>query len=486
MALTQPPYTWTGSVTFKVNSVVPAGTIWDVLVDKSLTVLHSITGPGTLPKQNAQSLTYFSMIDFLQGIMRDHYSGTVEVGSISGHRYKEMHDCESPNWRKRIADGEIINNPVVNSKVSTQVRYERHANNRIRYSPLIAASWGNYHDYVNGSWLTNPSITFLPPTVEDIEDVILEHVGISRPFSFHDAKQTAINSAFGEINSGTFNYLEEMGEGKETVLYIASVFSRIASLMKAVKRGQFKGIVPKTHARVMKLARNRARRNGTLPSVEYGKIVLDYTTQAWMELRFAIRPLMYSVEDAIELHQEGLRSQTGRTTVNGQSREVSNDYRSASSAGNNVRITKKTKIVFNRHARCGILLQIDAVIADMRTLGFTNLAGTAWELTFLSWAADYFVNLDGLLYHLTPDIGVQKLAAWSSTNDTYDIVTTITQHDDTTGELLDTLHIVTSKEVYQREPVSKPSLITIDVNIDVTKLADLGALFYGILRSGKK
>jgi hypothetical protein len=124
---------------------------------------------------------------------------------------------------------------------------------------------------------------------------------------------------------------------------------------------------------------------------------------------------------------------------------------------------------------------MDVEVSDMRQLGFTNLAGTAWELTFLSWAADYFVNLDGLLYHLTPDIGVQQLAAWASTNDKINVVTRMVRKDSVTGELIDTVRVESVIETYHREPVDQPSFVELDINIDVAKLLDLGALFKGLL-----
>jgi hypothetical protein len=113
----------------------------------------------------------------------------------------------------------------------------------------------------------------------------------------------------------------------------------------------------------------------------------------------------------------------------------------------------------------------------MRTLGFTNIAGTAWELTFLSWAVDYFINLDGLLYHLTPDIGVNQLAAWSGTDDDIKITTQVHRYSANDNTLLDTVTYVTNKNVYKREPVTSPSYLTLDINLDIYKLTDLAALF---------
>jgi hypothetical protein len=296
----------------------------------------------------------------------------------------------------------------------------------------------------------------------------------------------AINKAYGNINSGSFSYLEEIGESKETVAYFASVFERIASMVKAVKRGKWKEIVPKTYNKAKRQARRAAKRNGTTFAYEYSKATADFLSDAWLELRFAIRPLIYSAEDAIKLYNEGLDAKHGRIVSNHGEKDRFIDSNVSISEVDGIKTIRKYQVSSDRLAIGGVLLDVDTSPATLRELGFTNLAGAAWELLFLSWAADYFVDLSGLLYHLTPNVGVTPLTAWGSTRDFIKVTTEIRRYQVSDNLPIDTVKYITHIERYNRVPVTTPGFINIDVNLDIHKIADLAALYNALRRDSAK
>jgi len=480
---TVPGQKWTIESSFQVISYSngwPTAGYWDVLIGHSYGETSTITNFTSNAGQHAQHKANF--LSSLNELLKEQdFSGTSTVEMLSSYKDSEISDVPTHNFKKKFSDGQVINNPVYHRKTDFKVERSLHASLTRKYTGTVQYGYGQNDLKCLGA--LNPEyIEVLPPTDVEIENIRTEHLDISH-VGFLDIKQTAINAAFGKVNKGAFAYLEELGEGAETVQYIASVFSRIGSMFKAVRRGHWKGVVPRTYKAAVKRAKARSKQNGTSYEKELGLAILDFSANAWMELRFAIRPLMFSVEDAIKLHQEGIGEHSGRSVQNYRLMGVGADSSTTEVEFSDYTTTTTTIVETHRTATAGVLINILASVAKMRTLGFTNIAGTFWELTFLSWAADYFANLDGLLYHLTPDIGVDVLTAWSGTLDEIKVSTIVVRRANTDNRVLDIVEYSTTNDVYLREPIDGPSLITLDVDLDVYKLADLGALFYGLLRS---
>jgi hypothetical protein len=254
-------------------------------------------------------------------------------------------------------------------------------------------------------------------------------------------------------------------------------------MFKAIKRVKFREFAPKTYKRLRRKAKYLARKNSTTVELEEARLAMDFLSSAWMELRFAVRPLVISAEDAIKLHNEGLKAKKERFSVTrteyGFHKHSAYDVK----VEGNVRSVTVTKWDTKRKATAGVILKPDTSLATMRELGFTNLAGTAWELTFLSWAIGYFVDVSGLLYYMTPNVGISPLAAWSTTKDSITAVTNVKRYDATTGIHLDTAEYTATKEVYHRHPIDGPGFLEIAIDIDLHKAIDLIALLNGVQRS---
>jgi len=408
---------------------------------------------------------------------------TVSMAYISTYKSATISDVLTDNYKKRINNGEIINNPVLND--TFHLKHNRRRAKQLQPSTTTVQLEHKTGFYPNDYFLTGsttPGDPLIRPLNEDeLLGIIAQHQGVEFD-SPTDIKQLAINKAFGRVNSGSYEYLVELGEGRETVAYISTVFRRMFSMFKAVKRGKLKGVLPKTYKRAKRRAKARSIRFGTSYERELDLAVIHFTAQAWMELRFAIRPLVYSVEDAISLYNEGLKKESGRTTEAVVQKGICQDLVETESTVDGI-LTKTSFSTFaTRKAVGGVFVNIDATLASMRQLGFTDLGGTLWELTFLSWAADYFGNLDGLFYHLSPKIGVEVNGAWASTLDHIHCVSRITQYNAGNGKWLSETEISSVRQLYHRHPVTGPSNFVIDVDLDIYKLADLAALYLGLKR----
>jgi hypothetical protein len=410
--------------------------------------------------------------------------GTTEESSyLSTRDFREIHDVKTPNFKKRINAGEVINNPCDNFKVKQWCFYKHH--------PALPTPIPSVVNNQNTATFLDGQISMpnVPMPVPPSDTAVGLEWSQQRSVSHQDTRPVldiAINKAYGNINSGSFSYLEEIGESKETVAYFASVFERIASMVKAVKRGKWKEIVPKTYNKAKRQARRAAKRNGTTFAYEYSKATADFLSDAWLELRFAIRPLIYSAEDAIKLYNEGLDAKHGRIVSNHGEKDRFIDSNVSISEVDGIKTIRKYQVSSDRLAIGGVLLDVDTSPATLRELGFTNLAGAAWELLFLSWAADYFVDLSGLLYHLTPNVGVTPLTAWGSTRDFIKVTTEIRRYQVSDNLPIDTVKYITHIERYNRVPVTTPGFINIDVNLDIHKIADLAALYNALRRDSAK
>lgn len=470
-----------------VVSASPSGSIFDLMIGASATVSKTFapytSGNLTAP---ARAEALGQLVDNIN----DSLSAIVAIGdTVEIYRTRdasEIHDVPTVKYFDRIAGGEVINNPVLNDKIITELshRVAKMPTSDIEPFVQIASGIWGPNKLLGTGRAVSGSFNYPPFSEQEILGW-LDYHHTSSDQSFFDSKQVSIDQAFGEINSGAYNYLEELGEAPETMKYIVTVMQRIADMFKLVKRGEFKTVLPRIHKRVVSKAKRQARQNGTHWKKEYAEIATSFISSAYMELRFAIRPMLYSIEDAVELHKEGLKAHAGRTTVNSRVSSYGSDHTNQSYTDGDLRVEVIHHLETERDATAGVLLEIHAAVANARMLGLTNIAGTAWELTFLSWAADYFLSTDGLLYHLTPDIGVTNLAAWSGTKDKHVIETTVNRYRASTDELLDTLTILSTRDIYQRHPVHEPGYIQLNVNLDVYKIADLASLFLGLRNSYK-
>jgi len=390
-------------------------------------------------------------------------------------------DNPTKGFHKIIASGGIVNTAVHNQKRETRAFYSNNVEPKM-VTAYVTPSNGNYTSRLSGVRAIGTTISnILPPTEADLYDV--DAAAFSVMSNIASGRQSAVNSAFGKLNSGSYEYLVELAELPETLGYLTSSFKRIASMMKSIKRGKFKDFAPRTDRKLQRKAKRLAKEHGTTTAFQRKKLIVDFSLDAWMELRFGIRPLLYGVSSAIDHYNEKVGKLTDRITVNHRDRIPFTGATTTTTIDNSVRMDVIDEWHGTEVACAGILAKVDATTATLRNLGFTNVGGALWELTFASWAVDYFVSIDALIYHFTPNIGIYPLASWSSSKREINFTRTVRRSDAIDGKLIDVTTYRCVHESYQRDPDGKPGFISLDVNLDDPRLLDLIGLFRGLYKS---
>lgn len=377
----------------------------------------------------------------------------VPVTALSGDDYHYMEDVVVPGFRKRINAGEILNNPMLQE--------DRYYFSVPQAAQNVSAwhSIGSWYDgWPNPEWGTQ----WYDVTVT-LKGVGLRLIPEQLPVLKKEeqtATLDAIASAYEKLQSAELNVALMVAEGNETLAYIRQLCRRIMRLIElATNRKTLAQVATKTWRRLRKLHKNY--------SWEAKGIA-----EAWLEVRYAIRPLMYDIAEAIEYFEKGNKRTGKRTTF--RSRKVSEDSYDSTTTVNGA--TLKLTITTTTTARAGVLAE-RTLTSAMADFGFLNLAGVAWEKIKWSFILDWIINVSGLLYHLNPTATWNQLAGWCKT-------TTLMSYSGTmsvmTPDGMKSVPIVGTHRLCYRDPVSGPPLTFISVNFDTFKFIDLIALARGL------
>lgn len=212
-----------------------------------------------------------------------------------------------------------------------------------------------------------------------------------------------LNKIKGEKwNLGTF-----LGELPETQKYMRSAVKEVVSLYSSLKKGNMKSI-----KRLAKRGRAYLKKRGIR------KVVFETSSKAssrWMEWRYAISPIVYDLDDMLSyLHRSSTRPLISRVA--------------AGSRGNHSEISKllyKESFGVKQYAHFATVqkVQVRAMCyfsvhpkaEAFKQLGLINLGAILWELTPLSFVADWFLPVGDFIGHLDALAGVDVLSSTSST-----------------------------------------------------------------------
>lgn len=187
----------------------------------------------------------------------------------------------------------------------------------------------------------------------------------------YDAGMTT--ELLAEANSGTLDLLTSVVEFPETVRSLYDLIMRCLNMYKDAKLRAFR-----LYDKVKK---------GQNQSAKTLRDTMDAITEVWMTYRYAIMPNVYMIEDIYETIYKKLHSfirfrKTIRTDL-----EVSGPSGFTASGSFNV-------------AHRGLikrLIELNVALPKVKHLMLANIAVTAWELTPLSFVADWFLNIGDCL-----------------------------------------------------------------------------------------
>jgi hypothetical protein len=354
----------------------------------------------------------------------------------------------TPRFRERINAGEIINNPMdieynyvyntprgVKSAQPIQVYRKTDGpapNNWKQFNATVSYS---YNGYVAG---------FTPSMFPDCSS------------QGSNAELDAISNVYGKLQSAELDVALMAAEGKETLSYIRQLCRRIMRLIALA-----------TNRRTLAAAARNTWRRLRSRNANYAWEAKGIA-EAWLEVRYAIRPLMYDIADAIEYFNKG-NKRTGKRTTFRSTVSVSDTQQTVSTIGS---MTLTLDLAVNTVARAGVLAD-RALTSKVADFGFLNLAGVAWEKVKFSYILDWIINISGILYRLNPTATWVEKAAWVKVTQSVSFSGTLTL-DSPDGII--SVPIMGSRRSVHRAPVSGPPLTFISVNLDTFKMLDLIAL----------
>lgn len=373
---------------------------------------------------------------------KDYYTTqSASMTADSSTESKTMNDVVTPNFLSRIKRGEIINNAmdstteIVTAPVATP--FHRKTVNKWANDTLHGDTW-------DGSWaMTSESLgTFKTPgsvTMASIESLV----------------DKAVTDAHANASSAELSLLMVAAEGRKTVDSLASIMYRVLKIAKALKKAEF----------------------------SYLKRELSWKNlqERYMELRYAIRPLVYDAQGLCNALEAEKLAKSMRATARGFASDTwtdSDSYTTTSYYGATMTVNRKWTCVVD--IRAGVLTDVE--LSHLSIWGMDQALETMWELVPLSFVLDWFIDVGNTIAAWTPSAGVKELASWVS-------ITRVITSENWLGSIENTSSFdhwdefswsgkKTRVEVH-KERRTNPNLSfwpSVNIQLDALKIADLAII----------
>lgn len=296
-------------------------------------------------------------------------------GNVIGESEAVM-DCITPHFKKLRAEGKIIINPFSSVRIT-------------RTHVGKTSSW---------RW---PYNAYFAPTATigfNVSDPISLRFGNlsddnGKTPGSPDGAGFAITDAFSKVQAPDALTLVTLGEFHQTL-------SMIAGPIQILRRKS----VPFERLK-MKF------RKGQLTASDYSKELAGL----WLTYRYGILPLVYDIEGHLKAFRDKSLEPL-RKTARGKFEDsgVFTDLvtTAASSMITNIQLTEK--VSWTRKCRAGVIYAPSRNLESALGLTLSNLPTVAWELTTLSFVADWFFNTGDYLAALTAQHRANILGAYVS------------------------------------------------------------------------
>lgn len=328
-----------------------------------------------------------------------------DPSTLSYQIVQEPIKVPTKSFKKRKAAGEICMNPYKCGTITVQ----RHASYQflpIDPTVVYTPSHGWYTYYGEGYManaqpigvlhLGSPSYGMQPGERLRYCSVLLCYKTYSVPdaqyilspepiFSFEDPEVDTglVTSVVADANNGVYDLLTELGEAPETVAFVGEMTKKALLLHEETD------------------ADLRRARSTMLP-----ERFARYSASKWLQLRYALLPIFYSIMDIREVLK-----QLGKEYAEFRAHRTDTSASDVTALGS-VTVTVTGEVLH----RCFIKTRYstDSVLDSLRHLINANLASTAWELTKLSFVLDWAVNVSDFLSALTGSDGsTQSVCCYS-------------------------------------------------------------------------
>lgn len=274
-------------------------------------------------------------------------------------------------------------------------------------------------------------------------------------FLEHSIDEPLVVECLADANSATVELLSTLAEMPETVKQALSGIRTIVEMYKEARKKAFR-IYNKGGAGS---AANTAWRN----SIECANAIVD----VWMTWRFGIRPNVYLIEDCIDiLYSEKKDFIRTRKFVQKEFSVPSPGLPPVTSADVPIRLRCFIKRLYD-------ISRPEALLMQRVTL---NGAIALYELTPLSWALDYFVNLGDIIaskFNNTPALAEGSTFSWQIQDSTVSFGS------------LEQGYINVRLALYRRDVINPSSITCLSFNSDLgfDQIFDLISVGWNIFKN---
>lgn len=378
------------------------------------------------------------------------------ISYIDSKTYIAMLDVNTPEFKRLSAEGQVINSPMIQEYYSGYVDPT--------YWTIFCSDPVGESGYDNPDWneqLLSPLLLSAEPETA-VDDYLA---------AYETERNIAIAQAWANVDISEMQALASLGELPETIKWVGDLYRRGIGIFAMFKS--------------RKVRLRKMKDLGNMSAVDYADAVANF----WLEFRYAVRPLLFEMEQIVAALQAGIPSPR-RTARGYHDKEVTDD-----DSGDSVvaYYTVGYETEFSRESiyRAGVLYSIDALSTGWtEILGLDQPLESLWELTKLSFAIDWFLNVGDIISAHTTSGDLTPLASWIVEEHTFKYEIRRTDWDSSEdGHTYDPTRSNLGKQGYthvvKRRSINTtpPYIPAISINLDWLKLVDLAALARSIYRA---
>lgn len=373
------------------------------------------------------------------------------IPTTSSYIHTRMDDIVTPGFKKIQKSGGIVNSPMSQVKNVFMASPPVYGSTAEQVLTVLQNSITSNGFYVIYQWAPRVDLIFSCPT-----EIAIEIQSQADALCIHDDYRNSYNTALSRIDNADLDTLVAMAEAKKTLATLTLGLARVSTLFKQIKRGQISKITDSIRGKGLSK-----------------KQQADRLQDAWLEARYAWRPIIYDINGAIKALQRG-KTLTPRRTFRGSTTKVDDEVISFQRSVNGYTYDVEGVAEVTQHCRSGVLCEALLETSVPHSLGLFNVAKAGWELVPWSFVIDWFINTGYILRSLKPIASFKEKTAWANqeTEVKFSGIISITAPN---GEQKD----LEFTQVYLRKdriPIDPSFSITVDVNFSLLKLLDSIAL----------
>nr|URG16397.1 MAG: maturation protein [Leviviridae sp.] len=421
-------------------------------------VIQQASLGGLMSDQRTRTLEDLSQTMWTTSTQVNHSSDGTDTTSTTDRSYMSDNvvtttiDVVTPNFHRRIANGEIINNYFSSTMVHDKP-VKATAHNRVMKATASGTPRGWYGTTTSGEIAMADSYKIAQLSASYSSEMVAARQSVI---------DSAVQKAYANIDVSEMLALATAFESRKTVDFFRDTLKRLYRIMKAVRKLDIQ--------RVAK---------------EFSPKELE---ARYMELRYAIRPLIYDANGLIAALDKTSRHYD-RFTARGydSTRVAASDVVTNQVCGWYLSCDWNRTFSYEVSARAGVLSHVQ--MTDLQIFGVDQLLETGWELLPFSFIVDWFVNVGQALAAATPNAGVTQLASWVTVKEAFTATNKMVNVRSTrTG--FDIQNTVSwsaeyGQEINHLERIVDPALNiwpTVGVSLDMFKILDLGIILKNVLR----